>query len=44
MVGSVGDLVRHPKLNHRPQVSAGVLGEETGALLAAFFRDKRVSK
>jgi tRNA(adenine34) deaminase len=44
MAGSVGDLVRHPKLNHRPQVSAGVLGIETGELLAAFFRDKRVSK
>src|SRR3954464_14634970 len=44
MAGSVGDILRHPKLNHRPQVVAGVLGEETSALLAAFFREKRVSK
>jgi tRNA(adenine34) deaminase len=44
MAGSVGDLLRHPRLNHRPEVSAGVLAAETGELLAAFFREKRVSK
>src|SRR3954466_9921445 len=44
MAGSVADLLRHPKLNHRPEVTAGVLGEETSGILAAFFRDKRVSK
>jgi tRNA(adenine34) deaminase len=41
MVGSVGDLVRHPKLNHRPQVQAGVLAAETGAVLAGFFKSRR---
>jgi len=41
MAGSVGDLLRHPKLNHRPEVQAGVLGTEAGKLLAEFFRDRR---
>ena len=41
MAGSVGDLLRHPRLNHRPQVQAGVLGAETGALLSEFFRSRR---
>jgi tRNA(adenine34) deaminase len=41
MVGSVGDLVRHPRLNHRPEVVAGVLAGECGAVLAEFFRVRR---
>ena len=41
MAGSVGDLLRHPKLNHRPQVQAGMMAEETGALLSEFFRSRR---
>ena len=41
MAGSVGDLVRHPKLNHRAQVLGGVLKEECGELLTAFFAQKR---
>jgi tRNA(adenine34) deaminase len=41
MAGSVGDLLRHPRLNHRPQVQAGVLADETGALLSRFFRTRR---
>ena len=41
MSGSVGDLLRHPQLNHQPQVAAGVLAEESGELLRAFFREKR---
>jgi tRNA(adenine34) deaminase len=41
MVGSVGDLLRHPKLNHRPEVRAGVLAEECAALLGEFFRNQR---
>ena len=41
MVGSVGDLLRHPRLNHRPQVQAGVMAAETGAVLAEFFRNRR---
>ena len=41
MVGSVGDLLRHPRLNHRAEVRAGVLADECGALLSAFFRARR---
>ena len=41
MVGSVGDLLRHPRLNHRPEVSAGVLESECGALLTQFFTERR---
>ena len=41
MAGSVGDLLRHPRLNHRPQVTAGVLADECSALLQAFFRERR---
>lgn len=41
MGGSVGDLLRHPRLNHRPEVRAGVLAEPCGALLTAFFDTRR---
>jgi len=41
MAGSVGDLLRHPRLNHRPEVRGGVLEEECGALLSAFFQERR---
>ena len=41
MAGSVGDLLRHPRLNHRPEVRAGVLAEACGALLTAFFQRRR---
>jgi tRNA(adenine34) deaminase len=41
MVGSVEDLLRHPMLNHRPEVRGGVFAEECGALLTAFFGAKR---
>ena len=41
MAGSVGDIVRHPRLNHRPEVLAGVLAEECGVMLAEFFRQRR---
>ena len=43
MAGSVGDLLRHPRLNHRPEVIGGILAEECGALLRDFFRDRRPS-
>jgi tRNA(adenine34) deaminase len=39
--GSLGDLCRDPRLNHRPSVTAGVLGEECGRILVEFFREKR---
>ena len=41
MAGSVADLLRHPRLNHRPEVQGGVLEEECAELLRAFFRDRR---
>jgi tRNA(adenine34) deaminase len=41
MAGSIGDLLRHPRLNHRPEVQAGVLAAETGALLTGFFQARR---
>ena len=41
MAGSVGDLLRHPRLNHRPEVVGGVMAEECGSLLREFFAPKR---
>ncbi|HEY9382643.1 MAG TPA: tRNA adenosine(34) deaminase TadA [Gemmatimonadales bacterium] len=41
MAGSVGDLLRHPALNHSPEVIGGVLGEEAGELLKRFFAERR---
>ncbi|HXT48603.1 MAG TPA: hypothetical protein VN717_08170, partial [Gemmatimonadaceae bacterium] len=41
MAGSVGDLLRHPSLNHRPEVRAGVRGEECGAMLREMFAQRR---
>ena len=42
--GSVLDLFAQPRLNHRTQVSAGVLADECGALLREFFRPRRVNR
>jgi tRNA(adenine34) deaminase len=41
MAGSVGDVLRHPRLNHRPEVRGGVLADECGALLREFFGARR---
>jgi len=41
MAGSVGDVLRHPGLNHRVEVIGGVEDEECGRLLQDFFRDRR---
>ena len=41
MAGSVEDLLRHPRLNHRPEVIGGLLEEECGTLLKSFFRARR---
>jgi tRNA(adenine34) deaminase len=41
MAGSVGDILRHARLNHRPEVSGGVRASECGALLEEFFRKRR---
>lgn len=39
--GSVLDVLAEPRLNHRPQVAAGVLAEESAALLRSFFAARR---
>lgn len=39
--GSVMDIVQNPELNHRIDVTSGVLEEETAAQLQAFFRKRR---
>jgi tRNA(adenine34) deaminase len=38
-VGSLWDVVRDRRLNHRPEVHPGVLEAECAALLKRFFRD-----
>jgi tRNA(adenine34) deaminase len=40
-VGSLWDVVRDRRLNHRPEVIGGVLAEEATALLDAFFAEHR---
>lgn len=42
--GSVVDLMAEDKLNHHTQVTSGVLAEECGALLTAFFKERRNKK
>ena len=39
--GSVFDLLADPRHNHRVQVQGGLLAEEAGARLSAYFRAKR---
>jgi tRNA(adenine34) deaminase len=41
-VGSLWDVVRDRRLNHRPEVVAGVLAGESGELLRTFFASRRV--
>ena len=41
--GSLGDLVRDPRLNHQVEVVAGVGEQEAGDLLRAFFVGRRSS-
>jgi tRNA(adenine34) deaminase len=40
-VGSLWDVVRDRRLNHRPEVVSGVLEAECGALLRSWFEAKR---
>jgi tRNA(adenine34) deaminase len=40
-VGSLWDVVRDRRLNHRPEVIGGVLADECAALLDGFFRQFR---
>ncbi len=41
MAGSVEDLLRHPRLNHRPEVMGGVMEQACGELLREFFEERR---
>ena len=40
-VGSLGNLVRDGRLNHEVDVTVGVLAEECGEILRAFFAQRR---
>jgi len=42
--GSLGNLVQDPRLNHRLEVSAGTLAEESAALLRGFFASLRAPR
>ncbi|MCC5860788.1 MAG: tRNA adenosine(34) deaminase TadA [Gammaproteobacteria bacterium] len=39
--GSLMNLVQHPTLNHRLEVTGGVLAEESAQLLRGFFQGRR---
>ena len=41
MCGSLGDLVRHPRLNHRVEVRGGVEAEACAELIRQFFMARR---
>lgn len=41
MAGSLGNLLQDPRLNHRCDVSSGVLADDAGELLRSFFRERR---
>src|SRR4051795_2016473 len=41
MSGSLDNLVQHPRLNHRVDLVTGVLEQEAGDVLRAFFRARR---
>ena len=42
MAGSVYDLLRHPRLNHRPEVVGGLMAEDCGEILKRFFQSRRM--
>jgi tRNA(adenine34) deaminase len=41
MCGSLGCIVQDPRLNHRLELTSGVLAREAGDLLRSFFRARR---
>jgi tRNA(Arg) A34 adenosine deaminase TadA len=41
MAGSIEDLLRHPRLNHRVEVVGGIEADVCGALLKQFFQKQR---
>jgi tRNA(adenine34) deaminase len=40
-VSSVLEVLNHPRLNHQMLVTSGILADESGELLRAFFRERR---
>ncbi len=44
MVGSLGNLVQDPRLNHRMAVTSGVLSDPARALLRGFFQARRAHR
>ena len=42
MAGSVYDLLRHPRLNHRPEVVGGLMAEDCAEVLKRFFASRRM--
>jgi tRNA(adenine34) deaminase len=43
MAGSVHDLLRHPRLNHRAEVVGGLMAEDCADLLKRFFESRRMT-
>jgi len=39
--GSVLSVINHPALNHRVEVTGGILAEECSTMLSSFFRSRR---
>lgn len=42
MGGSVEDLLRHPRLNHSPEVQGGLLEDDCAVMLTDFFESRRL--
>jgi tRNA(adenine34) deaminase len=42
--GSLWDVLRDGRLNHRPEVVSGVMADECAAVLAEFFADRRTTE
>jgi tRNA(adenine34) deaminase len=41
MAGTLGNILQDTRLNHRAEVTAGVLSESAAELLRSFFRERR---
>ena len=41
MCGSLGNIVQDPRLNHRVELTGGILADEAGEILRRFFRERR---
>jgi tRNA(adenine34) deaminase len=39
--GTIFNIVQHPSLNHRLECEAGLMSEECGSMLRAFFQGRR---